>query len=279
MSPAFTKEGSVCHEEPQHVLAVGHADRAVLAAGAAGRGGAGGERGNVQDFLVSDDVVVEWNAIAVATIVGQSPLASTRIMATVQLAVFEAVNSISGRYEPYRAAIPAPANASAEAAAIAAAHGVLKAFFPAAGAVLDGQRDASLALVPGGQIKIDGIAVGEAAAAAMVAERTGDGSAPPQFFPPPSTDPYEWQTTPSCPPAGGAFLHWRHVMPFGVLSASQFRADPPPALDSGKYARDLNELRALGDVNSPERTQNQADVAHQGSMVAQWNLVNHLRPR
>lgn len=210
---------------------------------------------------MSDDVVVEWNAIAVATIVGQSPFASTRIMATVQLAVFEAVNSISGRYEPYRAAIPAPANASAEAAAIAAAHGVLKAFFPAAGAVLDGQRDASLALIPGGQIKIDGIAVGEAAAAAMVAERTGDGSAPPQFFPPPSTDPYEWQTTPSCPRAGGAFLHWRHVTPFGVLSASQFRADPPPALDSGKYARDFNEVRALGDVNSPERTQNQADVA------------------
>ncbi len=110
----------------------------------------------------------------------------------------------------------------------------------------------------------------------MIAERTGDGSAPPQFHVPPNSDPYEWQRTPSCPSAGGAFLHWRNVNPFGVQSSSQFRADAPPALTGAEYANDLNEVLALGDINSPNRSQHDADVAriyaaqppHQG-----WNSV------
>lgn len=224
----------------------------------------------------SDDVVVRWNEIAVTTIGTQPPFPSTRFMATVQLAVFEAVNAITGGYEPYLGTITAPEGASAEAAAVTAAHGVLKAFFLGAGSTLDQQRDESLGLIPDGQPKTDGIAVGVAAAAAMVAMRTGDGSAPPQFHPPTSSDPYEWQRTPSCSPAGGAFLHWKNVKPFGVLSSSQFRADPPPDLTSEEYARDLNEVLAFGDVNSQMRSQHDADVVrvyaaqppHQG-----WNSV------
>lgn len=241
------------------------------------------ERGAAQEanrktvgYVTSDDVVVQWNEIAVATIGAQPPFPSTRFMATVQLAVFEAVNAISGKYEPYLGTIVAPAGASTEAAAITAAHGVLKAFFPAAADALDQQRADSLALIPDGQAKTDGIAVGEAAAAAMIAERTGDGSAPAQFYVPQNSDPYEWQPTPSCPPAGGVFLHWRNVTPFGVQSSSQFRADPPPALTSEEYAKDFNEVLALGDINSPIRSQHNADVAriyaaqppHQG-----WNSV------
>jgi len=226
--------------------------------------------------VTSDDVVLQWNEIAVTTIGAQPPFPSTRFVATVQVAVFEAVNSISGKYEPYLGTIAAPGGASTEAAAITAAHGVLKALFPAAAAALDQQRADSLASIPDGQAKTDGIAVGEAAALAMIAERTGDGSAPPQFHVPPNSDPYEWQRTPSCSQAGGAFLHWRNVNPFGVQSSSQFRADPPPGLTSDEYAKDLNEVLALGDINSPNRSQDRANVAriyaaqppHQG-----WNSV------
>ena len=226
--------------------------------------------------VTSDDVVLQWNEIAVNTIGAQPPFPSTRFMATVQVAVFEAVNAISGKYEPYLGTIAAPRGTSTEAAAITAAHGVLKAFFPAAATTLDQQRTDSLALIPDGQAKTDGIAVGESAAVAMIAERTGDGSAPPQFHVPPNSDPYEWQRTPSCPSAGGAFLHWRNVNPFGVQSSSQFRADAPPALTSAEYANDLNEVLALGDINSLNRSQHDADVAriyaaqppHQG-----WNSV------
>jgi hypothetical protein len=235
-----------------------------------------GATGATQAAQTSDDVVLQWNEIAVTTIGAQPPFPSTRFMAAVQLAVFEAVNAISAKYEPYIGTVTALPGASTEAAAIAAAHGVLKAFFPAAGDTLDQQRDTSLALIPDGQAKTDGIAVGEAAAAAMIAERTGDGSTPAQFYLPTNSDPYEWQLTPSCPPAGGVFLHWGNVRPFGVLHSSQFLADPPPALTSEEYARDFNEVLALGEINSPNRSQHDADVAriyaaqppHQG-----WNSV------
>jgi hypothetical protein len=75
-----------------------------------------------------DAKVLEWNAIAVDTVGGAPPFPSARFMATTQVAVFEAVNAITGDYEPYLGTITAPRGASPEAAAIAAAHGVLKAF-------------------------------------------------------------------------------------------------------------------------------------------------------
>lgn len=97
-----------------------------------------------------DDVVLEWNEIAVATIGAQPPFPSTRFMAMVELAVFEAVNAITGKYEPYLGTVAATAGASAEAAAIAAAHGVLRPLFPAAAATLDQLRGVSLARIQDG---------------------------------------------------------------------------------------------------------------------------------
>ena len=78
------------------------------------------------------DVVLDWNAIMMNTISGQNPFAQARFAAITEAAVFEAVNAITGDYEPYLGTITAPPGASAEAAAVAAAHGVLKHYFPAA---------------------------------------------------------------------------------------------------------------------------------------------------
>ena len=80
------------------------------------------------------DVVLDWNAIAVSTLVsqGQSPFAQSRFMAITQLAVFEAVNAITGDYKPYLGTVVAPVGASADAAAVAAAYQVLKNYFPLA---------------------------------------------------------------------------------------------------------------------------------------------------
>jgi hypothetical protein len=184
---------------------------------------------------LSDDVVLQWNEIAYNRMPGGSPFPTLRYMATIQLAVFEAVNSITGKYEPYLGTISAPAGASPEAAAITAARDTLTAFFGQSMS-LDELRDASLAAIPDGQAKTDGISVGHAAAAAMIANRTGDGSAPPMFYTPTSSDPYEWQVTPGpCAASGaGVFRHWPNVRTFGVKSSSQFRAEPPPELGSGK---------------------------------------------
>ena len=124
------------------------------------------------------DVVLDWNAIAINTAVasGQNPFDLSRVAAITQLAVFEAVNSIAGDYHPYLGTITAPKGASADAAAIEAAYRVLITYYPASAATLDAARASSLALIPDGQAKDDGIATGEAAAAAMILLRANDGS-------------------------------------------------------------------------------------------------------
>ncbi|MEO8680583.1 MAG: PA-phosphatase, partial [Vicinamibacterales bacterium] len=217
------------------------------------------------------DVVLDWNGIAVATLVSQgaSPFAQARFMAITQLAVFEAVNAITGDYQPYLGTVVAPVGASADAAAIAAAYGVLKNYFPAA-ANLTPAYDAAMAAIPDSPAKFGGIAAGQAAAAQMIAARIGDGSAPPQFYMPTSTDPGVWQKTPSCPAAGGVNFQWQNMTPFGVPSVpgsqawiAQFALDPPPALTSSRYAKDYNEVKRVGSVSSTlaERPQDRADVA------------------
>jgi len=222
------------------------------------------------------DPVLEWNAIMVSTVSGQNPFAQARFAAITQLAVFEAVNSITGDYESYLDPIEAPAGSSAEAAAAKAAHDVLVTYFPGAAASLDAALGTSLAAIPGGASKDDGIAVGAAAAAELVALRTGDGSAPPAFYQPTSTDPGEWQTTPTCPAAGGILFHWQNLRPFGVESTSQFRSDPPPSLTSREYTKDYVELLEVGASDSTARPADRAAVARLYaalSAVGAWNAV------
>jgi hypothetical protein len=217
------------------------------------------------------DVVLDWNAIAVSTLVGQgqSPFAQARLMAITQLAVFEAVNAITGDYKPYLGTVVAPLGASADAAAVTAAYKVLKNYLPAA-ANLDSAYAASLALILDGSAKSGGIATGEAAAAQMIALRVGDGSSPAQFYRPTSTDPGVWQLTPNCPPAGGVNFQWQNITPFGVPSVpgshawiAWFAPGPPPALTSNRYATDYNEVKRVGNVSSDlaDRPQDRADVA------------------
>ena len=222
------------------------------------------------------DVVLDWNQIMLATLAGQNPFAQGRFAAITQLAVFEAVNAVTNEYEPYLAGSGTATGASAEAAAIAAAHRVLSTYFPASAATLDTARANSLALIPDGDAKEDGIAAGESAAAAMIALRAADGSAPPQFYPPASTAPGAWQSTPGCPAAGGILLHWRNVTPFGIPSSDYFRPDPPPALTSMEYAKDYNEVNAVGSIDSSLRPQDRSDVArfyNAVSAVGAWNTA------
>ena len=222
------------------------------------------------------DAVLDWNSIMVATVSTQNPFAQARYAAITQLAVFEAVNAITHQYTPYLGTISALPGSSTEAAAIAAAHAVLKNYFTAAATSLDAAEASSLASIPDGPGKLNGIAVGEAAAAAMIAARVNDGSAPPQFYLPTSSDPGQWQLTPSCSAAGGILLHWRNVTPFGIESSSQFRSDPPPALTSGLYTKSYNEVKAVGGIDSTLRPQHLSDVAKFYSLVLAvgvWNPV------
>ena len=214
------------------------------------------------------DAVLDWNLIAVNTAIanGQSPYAQARYAAIVQLAVFEAVNAITGDYQPYLGSIVAPHGASADAAAIEAAYRVLSTYFPASASTLDTARANSLASIPDGQAKNDGIATGDAAALAMIALRANDGSSPAQIKIPGPAVPGDYQATPSCPIVNGIkvgiFFQWQYVTPFGIPSAGEFLLDPPPALDSNQYAKTYNEVKTVGSAsaNSMERPQDRANV-------------------
>jgi hypothetical protein len=220
------------------------------------------------------DVVLEWNGIMVTTTSGQNPFAQARLAAITQLAVFEAVNSITLEHESYLEPLAVPPGASAEAAAVAAAHTVLSHYVPLATPTLDAARWASLASIPDGRAEDDGQAVGRAAATAMIALRANDGSSPPQFHQPSSTEPGAWQRTQTCPAAGGILFHWQDVVPFGVSSNAQFRAEAPPALSSPQYARSYDEVVAVGASDSQDRPQDRSDVARLYNSLLAVGVLN-----
>jgi len=212
------------------------------------------------------DVVLDWNDIAVNTTIANkaNPFAQARYAAIVQLAVFEAVNAITGDYQPYLGTIVAPSGASPDAAAAQAAHDVLLNYFSGSQIALDNQLAASLALIPDGQAKQDGIATGKAAAVAMIALRANDGSAPLTFYTPGPAVPGAYQATPSCPVfsgvAKGAFFNWQNVTPFGIPDAHAYLLNPPPALTSNLYAKAYNEVMTVGSLTSTARPQDRANV-------------------
>ena len=222
------------------------------------------------------DVVLEWNALAVTAVASQTPYAQARFMAITQLAVFEAVNAITGDYEPYIGTIDAPAGASADAAAVAAAHAVLTTYLPASAATLDPARVSSLAAIADGAAKTDGIATGTAAAAALIALRSNDGSTPVTNKLPGPVVPGDWQATPGCPAAGGIFFNWQNVTPFGIPSAADFMPGPPPSLTSNAYTKDYLEVKTVGGLNSTARPQDRADVARFYAVSSPSRVLNSV---
>jgi PAP2 superfamily len=213
------------------------------------------------DAVGVNDVVMEWNQTALAATVtaGQGPVPQIRSMTIVQVSVHDAVNTISAKHSTYLAAGPAPAGASAEAAAIAAAHRALVTLFPLQAPAFDAARAASLAAR--GLTEADaGIGVGESAAAAILGARSSDGAAQAQFpyTAPAAGTPGVWVTVGSAP---ALLPGWGRVATWILPSGAQFRPDGPPALSSGRYARDYREVQQLGSATSATRTAEQTDIA------------------
>jgi hypothetical protein len=207
------------------------------------------------------DMVLEWNALTVeATRVAKlSPNAQTRALAMVHGAVFDAVNGIERDYTPYLVNRHAPRWASEEAAAAAAAHKVLVALMPAQQATLDEALTLSLAAVPDGRAEDAGVAFGQLVADRMLAERADDGSTDMVTYVP-GTGPDDWKPTPPLFP-NAALPHWATVEPFGINSPDQFRADPPPALDSPEFTQAFNEMKAIGVAENSTRIDEQTEIA------------------
>jgi hypothetical protein len=233
-----------------------------------------------QPVAAATNTVAEWNAIAANAIMspapagaGQSPHAAVLSLAMVQGAVYDAVNAIDGGHEPYLVAPEADRRDSKRAAAAAAAFRVLVGLFPAQQSALQSLYDESLAALPDGPRKTGGIAVGEAAAAAMLTARAGDGRGVP-FTVVEGSDAGEWRKTP--PNFGGDPAAWvGNVRPFLVPRVEMLRTNGPNALTSEAYAEDFNEVKELGSLTSTARTADQtaAAVFWQDSGPAIWNRV------
>lgn len=252
------------------------------------------------------DAITDWNAnagaAAVATCLSPdgNPLHESRLYAMLHLAAHDAVNAIQRRSQPYAYKAVAPAGASAEAAVAAAAREVLVSQIPLAGvpgpcvkagiARVEADYAKALAAITDGAAKARGIALGKAAAAAIIARRANDGAkvllVDPEFAQ--GTAPGEWRFTPGSPPvAFGAA--WGRVKPFALRNAAQFRPGPPLAVacdsrqsagarDCAAYADDLEEVRQLGadGVSAPSaRTADQTEIAlfwMESSPLA-WNRI------
>jgi len=208
-------------------------------------------------WMAAADVITEWNERAVASSLAakQLPFVGTRTLAIVHTAMFDAVNSIAGRYAPYRAKVSAAAGASQEAAAVAAAHATLVEVFPDQKVTLDSAYAAALTRIPDGAGKTEGIAVGEKVAALAISQRASDGSAAPNTYRP-VTSPGVYITTTL--PIGS---QWGSVTPWLMERGSQFRPGPPPSLTSAEWARDCNEIKDIGGKKSTLRSAEQTDIA------------------
>jgi hypothetical protein len=217
-------------------------------------------RSNFTTFI-SGSVVTDWNSTLLDAVrtASNPPTLASRNMAMVQAAVYDSVNSISKKYSPYKVSIDAPAGASAEAATAASAHRVLVNLYPAQAVKFNEALQSSLAKIPDGKSKDDGIALGQQVADQIIALRSTDGITKVVQYTP-KTDPGSWNPT---PPAFASALapQWPEVTPFALTSGSQFRPSGPPALNSAKYAEELNFVKEIGKNDSLTRTADQTAIA------------------
>jgi hypothetical protein len=207
------------------------------------------------------NVVTDWNTIASTTIVtngGKNPAASAVWFAYSSLAVYDAVNAITGQHQPFYYRSAAPANASTGAAAVAAAHRVLVNYFPSQQTALDSQFTTSLAGVADGGDKTAGVAVGEAAAMAVINARLGDGLETNISYTP-GLGPGAWIPTP--PAYAAPAVPWLGQMrPFTMRAAADFLPDGPTALSSEDWKRDYNLTRIYGGTASTIRSAAETEI-------------------
>src|SRR5258705_4347332 len=207
--------------------------------------------------------VVQWNRNLLVIVrtpnVQPATVHPTRSFAIMHAAIYDAVNSIDRTHRPYLVHLSdAPRDASQEAASAAAAHRVLVALYPTLQSRFDSELLQSLAQIPDGERKTEGILVGETVADRILALRDNDGSNAqpvPYVF---GNAPGDYQSTPPNFPPQPQFTHWSRVTPFSIEHADRFRPGPPPTLTSDQYGDALKQIKSLGIANSTTATADEA---------------------
>jgi len=233
------------------------------------------------------DALHRWNQIAIdasgldhtPVAIGENrvfgeqlgPARASRAMAIVHIAMFDAVNAITGGYDSYTGIKAKGGAASLDAAISQAAHDTLAALFPSQASAFDAFLASDLARVASKSQKADGIDLGKRAAAAILALRVADGAEVPESrvgvgpgFHETSNLAGHWRQDPISliPLALGA--HWSGCKPFVLQTTDQFRTPPPPAMTSAAYAAAYNEVKNLGGDGVITHTQRSAEQTFVG---------------
>ena len=199
------------------------------------------------------NVIAKWDAITMRTVVLQGAAASLDL-GLVSAAMYNAVVTIEGGYEQYLEQEPGKAHASPEAAAAAAAHKVLRFYYPAAAEALDADYAASIAAIPNGVGKVHGERVGRQAAKVVLDSREGDGRNAAITPLPVGDDPGEWRGTPPNPESAPMLFPWLgFTRPLMLNSPTQIPLDGPDPVGSAAYADDLAEAESIGRSDSTTR--------------------------
>lgn len=222
------------------------------------------------------DTVTDWNQYATDALIGtagQMPPVAAANLAMMHGAVYDAVNAIDGRHEPYLGAPPARPWYSKDAAVATAAYRVLVAVLPAQQARFDELYARSLAAVADGRAEEGGVAVGSAAASAMLAARANDGRFG-SFRWPVGFEPGQWRPTPPMF-VNDPFAWIARMRPFLIDDPSRFRTAGPYPLTSAQYAEEFAEVKAFGSLTSSVRTAEQTEIARfwADHPVALWSRI------
>ena len=226
------------------------------------------------------DVITEWNALMLGANKNEStsPAIVARNLAILHVSIYDAVNAIERSHEFYFASLATPPGASMEAAAVGAAHECLTALYPSQSASFAAARDHYLAHTPATSNRADGLLFGRATALQILNWRSADGAS--------TTVPYipkaelgDWRRTPPFfrPPE---LPQWPYVNPFAMTNRAQFRPPGPLSLNSTQYARELNQVKQLGGLNSTNRTPEQtliarfwSDFSYTVTPPGHWNQI------
>jgi hypothetical protein len=239
----------------------------ALLIGLAAAGLANGAERTVTVDANQPNLVAYWNQVANTTVLAPSTINTTAEeqrpayqvdLASVHVAIYDAVSAIDGRYKPFAIQPKAPAaGASMDAAASAAAYGVLHELFPNRSSVYQAAYDSRIAAISDGDAKTRGLALGSEVAAGVVSLRANDGRSV-------ALQPYLSGTAAGNFRSAGANPFNRYVTsikPFSLTRLDQFRPPPPPALNSAAYTDAVEETRSLGGMVSAVRTPEQLEIA------------------
>jgi len=231
----------------------------------------------------SANSVLYWNdqVINATRLSRNPPPPSSMFLAAFHVAIFDAVNGITRTHQGWIVNDPAPAGADMDAAIAGAAYTILKQYWSQSSNPrnLKIAYDKALAEIPDGQAKTDGLAWGKLVAERVIEERSQSGFNKPIPGNYSSTEPGKWRETPTGfrPPV---LPHWGKVKPFVMTSNDQFRAPPPPPIESEEHAKELAFVAKVGARDDAERDEYQtmstpfwSDDLGTATPPGHWNVI------